>query len=126
MDNDLLELARTIRPYLPDLVAEEADDYDRRIASLLSQATSGIDVSDQVVEIFTQAPPVVRNWIGLVLEDDLRRPPEFQGRGEPLQAVRGIDPLPGPGEPIDAQKYVCPEDGNYVWWRPSVGVRVRT
>jgi hypothetical protein len=113
MDNDLLELARTIRPYLPDLVAEQAPGYDRQIASLLSLANSGADVSDQVTEILTRAP-AIRNWIGLVIEDDLRRPPEFQGREEALQAERGFDPLPGSGEPIDAQKYICPEDGNYV------------
>ena len=54
-----------------------------------------------------------------VLGDALYRPPEVRALVE-----RGIEPLPGIGEPVDAQKYVCAVDGNFVWWRTSVGVPI--
>lgn len=119
MDDGLLEVARTIRPYLTTLVGDEAPEYDREIVTLLSEAASGAEVDDRIVNLLSRSS-VTRNWAAQVLEDELHRPPELQPVRE-----RAFEPLPGRGEPVGAQKYVCPEDGNFVWWRRSVGIPVR-
>jgi hypothetical protein len=118
MDDDLRNVARTIRPYLAALVGSEASDYDREIARLLSKADSGSEIDEQLADLLARSPTIC-SWAAEVLGDELYRPPEVRALVE-----RGIEPLPGIGEPVDAQKYVCAVDGNFVWWRTSVGVPI--
>jgi len=117
MDEDLLEVARVIRSYLPDLVGSEAESYDQRIAGLLAAARSGRNV-DQELTIVLQQSSEVHEWAAQVLQDDLHRPPDLQ----PVFEL-GFEPLPGAGGPVQAAKYCCPED-DFVWWRRSVGQAV--
>jgi hypothetical protein len=56
-----------------------------------------------------------------VLEDGRHRPPHLQTVTE-----RSLEPLPGTAAPVAAQRYACPVDGNYVWYRAFVGVPVPT
>jgi hypothetical protein len=119
-DESLLDVVRAIRPYLAALVGKEARTYDKHITQLLTEAAGGVNVDDRITDLLERSPATL-NWAGQVLGDPLHRPPELQFSQE-----RGMQPLPGPGEPINARKYVCPRDGNFVWWRRSVGVRVRT
>jgi hypothetical protein len=46
-------------------------------------------------------------------------------RGVPPDAVmvaeRGIEALPGRGQPIDADRFECPVDGMFVFYRRHVG-----
>lgn len=117
MDEDLLEVARVIRSYLPDLVGSEAESYDRRIAELLAAARSGRNVDEELTAVLQQ-PDEVHAWAAQVLQDDQRRPPDRQ----PVFEL-GFEPLPGAAGPVQAVKYCCPE-GDYVWWRRSVGQAV--
>lgn len=117
MDEDLLEVARVIRTYLPDLVGSEAESYDQRIAGLLAAARSGRNV-DQELTIVLQQSSEVHEWAAQVLQDDQHRPPDLQ----PVLEL-GFEPLPGTGGPVQAAKYCCPE-GDLVWWRRSVGQAV--
>jgi hypothetical protein len=119
MDDNLLEVARAIRPYLSTLVGDEAPEYDREITELLSEAASGAGVDSRIVDLLSRSS-ATRNWAAQVLEDELHRPPELQPVNE-----RAFEPLPGQGRPVGAQKYVCPVDGNFVWWRRSVAIPVR-
>ena len=117
MDEDIVNVARTIRPYLSALVGEEADAYDREIAGLLARAQEGHDVSDQLLAVLTQSR-TTHAWAARVLEDDRHLPPEISQELE-----RGFQPLPGHGEKVDAEQFECPH-GDYVWYRISVGVPV--
>jgi hypothetical protein len=117
VDEDILDVARTIRPYLPELVGAEADSYDRELADLLAEARGGRDVGDQLVAVLTRSA-AAHAWAARVLESDRHLPPELQQIRE-----RGYQPLPGPGEPVDAERYECPE-GDYVWYRISVSAPV--
>ncbi|MGV9385747.1 hypothetical protein ACWDRB_58775 [Nonomuraea sp. NPDC003707] len=118
MDDDLFDVARTLRPYLVELVGPKAPEYDATIVRLLAAAADGKRVGDRLADLLA-ASPAVRDWAARVIEDEWHRPPEVQ----PLEE-RAVD-LPGTGMPVAASKYVCPEDGAYAWWRRSVGVPVR-
>jgi hypothetical protein len=115
MDDDLLDVARTIRPYLQVLIAEEAASVDREIARLLAAAQSGQDVEDDLEEVLAGSPALYI-WMEEVLADELHRPPELQP-ADVRRSSRGSQPPPGNGDPVDAEKYICPVDGNYIWWR---------
>jgi hypothetical protein len=117
MDEGLLEAARTIRPYLGELVGAEAPRFDAEIAGLLVSVQSGQDVASQL-RLLLDSNEATAEWVAEVLEDPLHRPPDLQ----PL-ITRGYAPLPRSGGPVHAGKYSCP-DGDYVWYRRSVGVPV--
>ncbi|MFC6084126.1 hypothetical protein [Sphaerisporangium aureirubrum] len=124
MDRDLLDAARTIRPYLPSLIGETAPDVDRKICALLEAARSGKSVDGELAELFRSSRKLYV-WKEKMLADNRRRPPELQGsgEGEPRRGGTGAV-LDGDGDAYDAQKYVCPRDGNYVYWRQSLGDQV--
>lgn len=120
MDPALFEAARAIRPHLPDLLGEDAPSFDRRLVELLGRAQGGDDVDEGLADLLAGAQPVL-DWTARVLEDERHRPPGLQG-------VHGRDEYAGPlGSPgvIDADKYICPVDGLYVWYRMGPGDQVR-
>jgi hypothetical protein len=114
MDEQLLEAARAIRPYLPELVGAEASAYDQEIARLIADAQAGRNVDEQLFTVLSR-PADVRDWVASVLESDRNLPPRIQQVIE-----RGYHSLPGPGEPVDAERYECAY-GDYVWYQLSVG-----
>jgi hypothetical protein len=121
MCEDVLEMARAIRPYLPELVGQAADEVDRELAALLADVKAGAppdSVAQQISTVLIRWPDA-HNWAARVLQDPGHLPPELQA----LAHGRGYEALPGDGEPIPAQKYVCP-DGDFVWYRATVGVSV--
>ena len=116
MDEDIIDVARTIRPYLPRLVGAEADACDREIVDLIAEAQAGHDVGDQLLAVLTRSP-TVHEWAAGLLENERHLPPDVL-----LKAERGYQPLPGAGEPVEAQRYECPY-GDYVWYRISISDR---
>ena len=115
MDEEVLDVARSIRPYLPSLVGECAAEIDGRLQPLLQQASSGQDVDEEILVVL-RSTPETHNWAAGMLEDEDGLPPE-------LQATRtaSFAGLPGTGEPVDAVRYVCPVDRAYAWWQTFVG-----
>jgi len=107
-----------IRPYLQELVGDEAAKVDGRLSTLLKEAAAGAAVEESISDLLYSFA-ATRDWTAQVLGDEQLRPPELQHVVE-----RSYSPLPGEGEPIPAQKFVCPLDANYVWWRRSVGTAV--
>ena len=107
---DILDAARTIRPYLGDLLeTESAKEIDGQLAHLLAKANSGQPVENLILELLA-AHEATRDWMNRFLLN--RQQPEHQ---------RTFSPLPGRVSPlINAPKYVCPQ-GDYVWYRPRVG-----
>lgn len=114
MENDLIIVAKTIRPYLSTLAKEQAIEYDKKIAHLLEERGRGKNINEALSELFSSSPKM-QNWTDKVRQDPLHRPPELQE-----QPLGNIGPYRG-GMPVNAQKYECPVDRNYVWWRQRVG-----
>ncbi|MGX7671261.1 hypothetical protein [Plantactinospora sp. DSM 117369] len=114
MDEDVLDVARTIRPYLEQLVGADAPEYDRRIAELLGSAQGGRDADDELMSLLSGSAEL-HAWAAQVLADEWHRPPDLQPVSE-----RTYDALPTP-EPttVSARKFRCPQ-GDYVWWRRFV------
>lgn len=107
---EVLECARSLRPFLPEMLGVEAVTVDRQLADLLAQAKAGESVDTKILELL-KSHPKTRNWAA-----------EFLA---PKQIPKGFERLPGSNDAIAAQKYVCPE-GDYVWYRRSVGVLIPT
>jgi hypothetical protein len=113
MDEDLLDVARTIRPYLEELVGAEAAFYDQEIARLLAAAHAGADVDERLTVVLSRST-ATHAWAAKTLEDELHRPPHLQ----PVREL-GFEHLPGKESPTATDKYCCPER-DFVWWRRSV------
>ncbi|MEH2214063.1 hypothetical protein [Nostoc sp.] len=106
--DDILEAGRSIRPFLPELLGNDAVQVDKQLAELLAQAKAGQEVDKQILEIL-KSQPDTRNWIAEFLSEK--------------QVSKGFEPLPGKGQAISAQKYICPQ-GDYVWYRRIVGATI--
>ena len=113
MDEDIIDAARTIRPYLPELVGNEADAYDREIAGLIAEAQAGHDVDGELLAVLSRSQ-ATHTWAARVLENDRHLPPDIQ-----RIADRSYEPLAGVGEPVAAERYLCPR-GDYVRYRISI------
>ena len=125
MDEELLEAARAIRPYLADLAGEKAPFYDAEIARLLAATAAGADVGDELPALLRRSA-AISAWVRATLADDLLRPPDIQpGGGATSKGKLGYAPLPGTASPVAAQKYCCPDrDKDFIWWRRSAGIPV--
>ena len=115
MDEALLDVARSIRPYLPSLIGAEATSVDCRLAALLRRAHAGEDVDVAVYEVLTSSRQTW-NWATRTLSDRQRLPPDLWQRRD-----ASFSGLPGRGDPVDAIRYVCPEDEAYAVWQLFVG-----
>jgi hypothetical protein len=112
MDDEMREVARAIRPYLPDLVGTDAPAADRRLAELLAEDG---DVEIGIDEVLRSSPALVA-WAQDMLSDPLLRPAAAQQLVERLATG-------GDGELVDAERFTCP-NGDYTWYRISVVVVV--
>lgn len=104
----ILEGARSIRPFLPELLGDDAGPVDHQVAKLLAQAKAGQETHEQILELL-KSYPETRTWMA-----------EFLGE---TRSVKGFEELPGQGQAISASKYRCPED-DYTWFRRVVGETV--
>jgi len=118
MDEDLLDVARSVRPYLEELTGADAIAYDGEIAALFRAAYVGTDVEAEL-SMLLQRSPAVHAFVAKMLEDPLHRPPDLQ----PTRELGEYEPLPGTGSSVAATKYCCPRR-DYAWWRWSVGTPV--
>jgi hypothetical protein len=105
---DLVEVARLVRPFLPSLVGARAAELDARVGAALNGPPE--ERVRRLREVLASHDAVVE-WAERALAD-------------PAGAVRGFEPLPGHGEPVPADRFVCPVNGDVVWYRPKVGVPV--
>jgi hypothetical protein len=107
---DILEAARSIRPYLSELLtAAQAEVIDQQLADLLAQANTRQPIDNLILELLA-APDATREWLSRFLQD--KQQPEH---------LRSFSPLPGHGSIVNAAKFVCPQ-GDYTWYRPRVGI----
>jgi hypothetical protein len=108
MAEEVLEVARAIRPYLPALVGDGAAELDAAIADRLALARDDEQVADQLVDLLARSPET-HAWAAQMLNDPELLPPEVSGLRD-----RGM--LAGDAGPIDAVRYRCPQ-GDYVFYR---------
>ncbi|MFJ8961996.1 hypothetical protein ACIRG5_21670 [Lentzea sp. NPDC102401] len=115
----MIELARAIRPCLPELVGDdEARSIDRQLADLLASGGAEADVEARIEEVLRSSPEILR-WVQETLNDERLRPPHAQ------RAIERIDSTSGDGEIVDAERFQCPQ-GDFVWYRLSVVYQVPT
>ena len=77
MDERIMEAARSIRPYLDDLIGAQAEEVDGQLAALLERGRAGDDVDDVIIDLLTGSPRT-RDWSAVMLADPELRPPEWQ------------------------------------------------
>lgn len=108
---DVLEAARIIRLYLPNLLGAEAETVDRALAELLVRAESGEAVDNQILELLAESN-ATREWTRQFLIDKI-----------PPPVMRSYDPLAGSVSVIDANTFVCQVPGcPQIWYRPKAGI----
>jgi hypothetical protein len=109
-DPNLQDAARAVRPYLAKLV-DDPDTVDDRLVELLRQEPSP-NSDAGLTAVFDEVGLV--DWVASFLQNGV--PPEAWRDPE-----RGLSLLPGTGAPISADRFVCPVDGNYVFYRRMIG-----
>ncbi|GAA2332316.1 hypothetical protein [Dactylosporangium salmoneum] len=114
-DEDLIEVARTVRSYLSQLGLSRPDaaDLDRALGEALARAGGPDDRAAEIMALL-ERDERVRGWAA----DFLR------GGGPPdvVDSDRGAPVLAGRGEWVARRRFACPE-GDYVWWQRTVGQR---
>jgi hypothetical protein len=106
-EQGLLEAARVIRPYLPDLVGPEAKRLDGQISELLARADTDDTVTTSLRSLLDQHE-ATRDFLAEVLADAPRYlPPDLRPDGVRSRDP-GLQPLPGPVGPVYADLYSCP------------------
>lgn len=107
---DILEAARSIRPFLSELLPEaEVKVIDQQLSDLLAQANTRQPINNLILEVLT-THDTTREWLSKFLED--KQQPEH---------LRTVFSLPGNPSMVNADKFVCPQ-GDYIWYRPRVGI----
>lgn len=99
---DVLEGARSIRPYLAELLGTNAEQVDQQLAELLAHAETGQQVDEQILELL-KSDEETYYWIAEFLS-------------QPLES-KGFQGLPGQRRTQQAQKYICPIGNDYTWYR---------
>ena len=108
---DVLEAARLIQPYLPDLLGTEAATVDRSLADLLAKAATGEAVENPILELLAERDPT-REWAQQFLIDKM-----------PPLVMRTYDPLAGSQSVINANTFVCTVPAcPRIWHRPKAGI----
>ena len=109
---EILEAARSIQPYLAQLLnPEEAPKIDKQLAELLAQVPQeSTSVSQQIIKLLS-SQETTREWVKKFLEDKLI--PGIEKAYQPT-----LSPYPSPISGL--VKYACPY-GDYVWYQRQVG-----
>jgi hypothetical protein len=108
---DVLEAARVIQPYLPDLLGAEAATVDQALAALLAKAAAGEAVDNPILELLAERD-ATREWAQEFLIDKM-----------PPPVTRSYDPLAGSQSVINANTFVCEvPDCPRIWHRPKAGI----
>jgi hypothetical protein len=108
---DILELARSIRPYLPELLPQPtAAELDQTLADLLAQADSNPSVP-LLIQKHLRSHDTTREWANQFLGN-----PKFAG------TYRQYNPLAGQPSDVSATTFKCPQC-DHTWDRPRIGMQ---
>ena len=119
MDKGLREAARSVRPYLDEMLgAVLAAEVDATLARLFARAADGQDVEEPLRTVLEQHPAT-----SVFMERVLDDAPQFRPPQVLSETTRGYSGLPGHPSPIAADKFCCPSE-DFVWYQAEVGMRV--
>jgi hypothetical protein len=105
---------RAIRAYLPELVRyDRAAAMDEQLRAWLREP----DGTDAAVELL-EAEPATHAWLAGFFETGL--PPDLA----PMATRGNYKPLPGHRSPTAPQRYTCPIDRIYDWYRVEIAEEV--
>jgi hypothetical protein len=122
MDDELFEAARAVRPYLDEIVHDQAALLDTQIGALLEREHADpAGAAAGLAELFSSKPDL-HDWIAALLADPQLRPPDVAQADEPA-ATKSYQSLAGDQQPVTAARYACPR-GERVWYRRSQGQQV--
>ena len=113
-----MQAARAIRPYLTELLAHAPERAARMDSELARQLAADDDAGKarSLLQLL-EGNAVTKVWTAQFLE--LGLPPEFGASGN--RGPAGPAPV-GDGETLrPGPKYVCPVNGDVVWWRRHIG-----
>ncbi|NEZ55825.1 hypothetical protein [Adonisia turfae] len=97
----ILEAAKIIRQFLPNLLESQASEFDQQLADLINRHQAGEPLVNQITSLLASNSETCK-WMHDFLGTDSTR-------------TRGGEFSPLPGLPnIDAPRYVCPEN-DYIW-----------
>lgn len=113
-DDAIHEAARSIRPYLPGLIPEDAEAVDKQLAQYLEALPEEKQNTRSLIIHSLRLHEATRDWLREFLKQ--QQPPEVS-RAFSFQNPAG-DPVP-----VAARKYACPQ-GDYSWYRMSAGTPV--
>jgi hypothetical protein len=129
-DNEIIEAARSIRPYLRSLLGDNrGPTVDAELGTLLDESREGRPVTGPLQELLT-ASTSTANWLERFAEWDV--PPEIVEQRKNLvgryqvaaggdgEAAGGYEPGAGDIGDIKGDVYTCPQ-GNYTWYASSSG-----
>lgn len=108
---DLLDGARSIRPFLADLLGADADAIDNALADLLSQARAGQQVEKQIAALLSSNERTLVWMRG------------YLARRKAGMRFGGYEQVAGTPSPVEALYYTCPQD-DYIWPRRAAGQKV--
>lgn len=108
-EREVLDAARAIRPHLPDLVGEGADEVDDQLQLLLVRSETGETVKIAILQVLGQRD-ATRQWAYELLKVP--------------QRDRSYEALPGKVQVVSVPKYVCPKGDGTPWYRFSISDQV--
>ncbi len=104
-EQGILAAARTIRPFLPDLIGPDFGRVDGRLADLLAAARRGENVTRPVWSVLEEHDATADFLVEVLADAPRYLPPDL--RPENL-SVRDYQGLPGHSpSPVDTEVYVC-------------------
>ena len=115
---DILEGARSIRPYLRSLLASDADMIDREVADLLGRAQAGEKVGNLLLDVLSRND-ATREWMAQFLKNH-----QLQYREETDTSSKSFEPPAGEVSALEMPIFRCPQC-DYEWRRPFVGMPIR-
>lgn len=104
---DLLEAAKSIRPFLSQLLDHSAQEVDSQLATLIARNHAGESVDDAITNLLV-AHAKTRHWMKEFLQKSSTR------------NAQSFESLPGLPSEISAPKYICPVGDDFIWYRLDV------
>jgi hypothetical protein len=115
---DVLQAAREIRPYLPELLTSaDLERVVHRLEQAIAAAQDQPDQSDTIRGLLSETE-LTREWMRLYLE-------EGKPAAEILTIIRTYKPLPGKAGAIASPRYRCPVAScHQTWYRRAANADI--
>jgi hypothetical protein len=115
------EAARSVRFFLPSMLGPVAEEVDKELAEILTEARESRDGEARLREVLGGRDET-KAFLRAVLADEPHyRPP--QRRRDDVRSP-GFGPLPGQPEPPPPPRFRCPLGNDFTWYRLSVAAAV--